>query len=229
MTGTMTPRVFHQQDGVAAWRVVGDGLRAVFTTDGPATGAAWVAAAIERTAAVPGADGLRDRVDIDLRATSVAVRLRVFDDGGAIDDTVLAVVRGLSELAAERGLEPDPSRVQSVQIAIDALDIAVVMPFWQAVLGYRRAGDEDLLDPRGLGPGFWFQQMRDPRPQRNRIHVDLYVPREQAHERVDAALAAGGSVVNAEHAPDWWTLADPEGNEVDVAPWVDDSDFAWDE
>jgi 4a-hydroxytetrahydrobiopterin dehydratase len=228
MTGTMTPRVFHQQDGVAAWRVVGDGLRAVFTTDGPASGAAWVAAAIERAASVDGADRLRDRIDIDLRAATVAVRLRVFDGDDGIDDTALAVVRALSALAAEHRLAADPSRVQSVQIAIDAIDIAVVMPFWQAVLGYRRTGDEDLVDPRGDGPAVWFQQMRDPRPQRNRVHVDVYVPREQAHDRIDAAVAAGGSVVNAEHAPDWWTLADPEGNEVDVAPWVDDSDFAWD-
>jgi 4a-hydroxytetrahydrobiopterin dehydratase len=30
--------------------------------------------------------------------------------------------------------------------------------------------------------------------------------------------------VNDEHAPYWWTLADPEGNEVDVAPWPDMDD-----
>jgi 4a-hydroxytetrahydrobiopterin dehydratase len=28
-------------------------------------------------------------------------------------------------------------------------------------------------------------------------------------------------VVSDENAPEWWTLADAEGNEVDVAPWPD--------
>jgi 4a-hydroxytetrahydrobiopterin dehydratase len=36
---------------------------------------------------------------------------------------------------------------------------------------------------------------------------------------VAAALAAGGRLVSDEHAPEWWTLADAEGNEVDVATW----------
>jgi 4a-hydroxytetrahydrobiopterin dehydratase len=35
--------------------------------------------------------------------------------------------------------------------------------------------------------------------------------------RVAAVLAAGGRIVDDSHAPDWWTLADAEGNEVDVA------------
>lgn len=95
------------------------------------------------------------------------------------------------------------------------------MPFWRAVLGYREVGDEDLIDPLFQGPPFWFQQMDAPRPQRNRIHIDVYVPHDQAEARVAAALAAGGHVVSDENAPGWWTLADAEGNEVDVASWPD--------
>jgi 4a-hydroxytetrahydrobiopterin dehydratase len=34
-----------------------------------------------------------------------------------------------------------------------------------------------------------------------------------------AALAAGGRLVSDAYAPAWWTLADPEGNEVDIATW----------
>ncbi len=33
-------------------------------------------------------------------------------------------------------------------------------------------------------------------------------------------MAAGGRIVSDEHAPGWWTLADPEGNEADVATWM---------
>ena len=35
-----------------------------------------------------------------------------------------------------------------------------------------------------------------------------------------AALAAGGRLVSDEHALAWWTLADAEGNEADVATWM---------
>jgi len=35
------------------------------------------------------------------------------------------------------------------------------------------------------------------------------------------AIAAGGRLVTDEHAPSWWTLADPEGNEVDVTTWLE--------
>jgi 4a-hydroxytetrahydrobiopterin dehydratase len=78
-------------------------------------------------------------------------------------------------------------------------------------------GGEDLDDPHGRGPSFWFQQMDAPRPQRNRVHVDISVPHDQAEARVAAAIAAGGHLVSDHNAPDWWTLADAEGNEVDVA------------
>jgi 4a-hydroxytetrahydrobiopterin dehydratase len=66
----------------------------------------------------------------------------------------------------------------------------------------------------------FFQQMETPRRQRNRIHVDVWVPPEQAEARVAAAIAAGGHLVTDQHAPGWWVLADAEGNEACVATWV---------
>jgi 4a-hydroxytetrahydrobiopterin dehydratase len=108
-------------------------------------------------------------------------------------------------------------------VTIDALVSAEVMPFWRAVLGYEYRADspdEDLVDPRGRGTSLWFQEMDTPRPQRNRVHIDVWVPHDQAGARVAAAIAAGGRPVTDEHAPSWWTLADPEGNEVDVATWL---------
>jgi 4a-hydroxytetrahydrobiopterin dehydratase len=65
----------------------------------------------------------------------------------------------------------------------------------------------------------WFQQMVEPRTGRNRIHVDISVPHDQAEARVAAGVAAGGRVMFDRYAPTWWTLADPEGNEVDIATW----------
>ena len=65
-----------------------------------------------------------------------------------------------------------------------------------------------------------FQQMDAPRPQRNRIHIDVWVPHQEAEARVAAALEAGGRVVFDGTAPSWWILADPEGNEACVATWI---------
>jgi 4a-hydroxytetrahydrobiopterin dehydratase len=154
--------------------------------------------------------------DIDLRPEGVTVRLFTGDVNGLTERDV-DLAREISAAARERQLNADPAAVQHVQVAIDALDIARVRPFWHAVLGYDEVGDDDLLDAHRTGPSFWFQQMDAERPQRNRIHIDIYVPRDQADARIAAALAAGGSIVSDENAPEWWTLADPEGNEADLA------------
>jgi hypothetical protein len=75
-----------------------------------------------------------------------------------------------------------------------------------------RGGPEDgLIDPLGQGPAVWFQQMDAPRPQRNRIHFDISVPHDEAHQRIEATLAAGGKVLSDAEAPAFWVLADPEG------------------
>jgi len=44
-------------------------------------------------------------------------------------------------------------------------------------------------------------------------------PHDQVQARIAAAVAAGGHIVSDANAPGWWTLADPEGNEVDLAIW----------
>ncbi len=129
-------------------------------------------------------------------------------------------------LTTEAGVESDPAHsVQGMEIAIDAMDIPAVRPFWQAVLGYTDepwgSGDPGagLVDPLGQGPAFWFQQMDAPRPQRNRIHVDISVPHDEAGRRIADALAAGGTLVSDDEAPAFWILADPEGNEACICTW----------
>jgi hypothetical protein len=124
---------------------------------------------------------------------------------------VIVVLRG------PLGVPADPTAVQTVQVTIDTLVGAEVMPFWRAVLGYEYRGDspdEDLIDPHGRGPSLWFQRMDAPRRQRNRIHIDIWVPHDQAETRVvAAAIAAGGRLVTDEYAPSWWVLADAGGND----------------
>jgi 4a-hydroxytetrahydrobiopterin dehydratase len=130
------------------------------------------------------------------------------------------VSRKISALARERGLSADPSAVQSLLVIPGAPVNAKVMPFWRAVLGYdprADSPDEDLVDPRGRGPGIWFEQVEEPGHGRPRMHVGVWVAPDLAEARVAAALAAGGTMVFDKAAPAWWTLADPEGNESDVA------------
>jgi 4a-hydroxytetrahydrobiopterin dehydratase len=88
------------------------------------------------------------------------------------------------------------------------------------VLGYRERGGQ-LVDPAGVGPSVWFQEMTEPRPDRNRIHVDVSVPHDVAEQRVSDALDAGGVLVSDAHARAWWVLADAEGNEACVTTWQD--------
>jgi 4a-hydroxytetrahydrobiopterin dehydratase len=148
--------------------------------------------------------------------------ITVTRDHYGISERDVELARQISAVARELGVPADPSALQTVQVSIDALVGRDVMPFWRAVLGYEYrpdSPDEDLIDPRGRGPSFWFQQMDAPRPQRNRIHLDVWVPHDQAEARVAAALAAGGHLVTDQHAPSWWVLADTEGNEACVATW----------
>ena len=214
MTERITPRQFHEADDVEDWRVVFSGVCAHFRTGSFAAGVALV----DAIGALAEAGG--HEPDVDLRPDGVTVCLRP-DDTGRLSGHYPALARHISAAARELDAPADPAAVQTVQVAVDTLVPADVMPFWRAVLGYDELGSEDLVDPHRRWPSFWFQQMDAPRPQRNRIHVDVSVPHDQAEARIAAALAAGGHLVTDEHAPQWWTLADAEGNEADVAPWMD--------
>lgn len=220
MVEPITSAQFHEAVPGDTWHRVYGGATACFATGSFDRGVEFVRAIGEL------ADAANHHPDVDLRYPAVTVRLQTHEIGGLSErDAALAVQ--IEDAARRLGIESDHARVHTVQLAIDAMDIPGVLPFWQAVLDYQPRGDEDLVDPRGIGPSVWFQQMDAPRPQRNHIHIDLALPRDQAEGRIAAALAAGGRIVSDAHAPHWWTLADPEGNEVDVAPWVDDTD--WDE
>jgi 4a-hydroxytetrahydrobiopterin dehydratase len=56
---------------------------------------------------------------------------------------------------------------------------------------------------------------------RHAMHVDVSVAREHAERRLEAALAAGGRVVEDTAAPAGWILSDRAGNRVCIASWPD--------
>src|SRR5271165_6903005 len=118
-----------------------------------------------RAAAVAGAQGhLRmdvreDRVVLALQTAAVAW---VTPHDVELAHRISAVV-GEFRLTTQAGAGGPGRCVQVVEIGIDAMDIAAIRPFWQAVLGYAdepgRAGPPNgLVDPLGQGPAVWFQR-----------------------------------------------------------------------
>ncbi|MBD8059887.1 4a-hydroxytetrahydrobiopterin dehydratase [Cellulomonas sp. JH27-2] len=209
------------------WRVILRRLRATFSAPDFATGATFVA----RVAAA--ADEANHHPDVLLRWGQVTVTTRSHDVEG-LTQRDIDLARVVSAIADDLGLEGAVPRSEILEIAVDALDIPAVRPFWAAVLGYEEAtilpfdgapadssADDyvELRDPAGVGPTVWFQQMDAPRPQRNRIHFDIAVPHDQAEARVQATIDAGGLLVSDREAPAFWIMADPEGNEVCICTW----------
>ena len=216
MIDRISPKQFHESEGVEDWRVLGDGACAYFRTGSFAAGARLVQA----IGVLPGVDD--HNPDVDVRRDGVTVRLITMSNdycGMSLRDVHLA--RQISAVAKQFDLSADPSAVQSLLVIPGATVTAEVMPFWRAVLGYEPrpdSPDEDLVDPRSRGPSFWFERMQEPRADGGgAIHVAIWVPYEQAEHRIAEALAAGGRMVRDQFAPSWWTLADAAGNEADIS------------
>lgn len=213
MTELITPQQFHDSDGVEDWRVLWAVAYAVFRTGDFATGVRLV----EQIGRL--AEAAEHHPDLNLRSGVLEVRL-VTKEHWSLTDVDLSLARQISAAARALDVRADPDRTRTWEVALDALDVDAVRAFWCAVLGYELAGDTDITDPDEIYPGIYVQQMGEMRTGRNRIHIDVGVPHDQAEARVAAALAAGGTLVTDRYAPMHWTLADPEGNEVDIATWI---------
>jgi pterin-4a-carbinolamine dehydratase len=211
---SLTAKQFQDADGTEEWRVLTEGASAWFAASSHSAGAALVERVVQRCSAVGPVP------DLDLRATGVHVR--TLSTGAGLTGADVDVARVVSAAARELGLDADPSALRTLNLTIDAMDTGAVLPFWQTTLGYEPFED-DLLDPRRRHPGIWFQQMDEPRPFRNRIHLDVGWPHELTRDRVASAVAAGGKVVH----PGAWhnTVVDPEGNEADLFPLTDGDPF----
>ena len=179
-----------------------------------------------RAAAEPGADG---HLRMDVRSDRVIFALQTPAVAWVTPEDV-ELARRISAVTEEFRLTTQAGggfgrrSVQVLEIGIDAMDAAAIRPFWQAVLGYVDehgiSGPTGALnDPLGEGPSIWFQQMDAPRPQRNRIHLDVCVPHDEAEARIRATLAAGGRLTYDAEAPAFWVLTDAEGNEACITTW----------
>ena len=214
MTDRILSRQFHAADGAEAWRVLPDGAYAFFRSDSFSTSARLVEA-------ISGLVGAGDEPDIDIRGDGVTVLIRAFKgrDYGLVQGD-LDLAQAISTAALELGLTAEPAAIQSLSIIPGATDRGI-MPFWQGVLGYDRrpdSPDEDLVDPHGRLAPFWFEEMEAMRADgAGTIHLVVWLPWDVAESRVAAGVAAGGRIVRRNLEDNFWTLADPAGNEVDIA------------
>ncbi len=208
---------FHRAAGVDAWRVTATGPQAVFIAPTLAEAAELV------PPVVAAADEFGVQPDVDLRPEGVVVRVPQLTPDG-IPAGAAGFAARVSQAAAELRLTPDPSLVETIGIYVAQHSRADVRPFFNAALGYVDFGETDSIDPLRRGPQLAFNPLTGDAEGRGRTHLDVFVPADQARARVDAALAAGGRLVDDAHAPAWWSLASPDNHGVDIASWTDTAD-----
>lgn len=203
--------------GLVDWRPLIGSLAARFRTGDFVTGLDLVQRIAEA------AEAANHHPDVELTYPTVTVRLTSHDvDGITARDIRLA--RVISDLAADLGASADTEALAVLELALDTDDVEAIRPFWAAVLGIE-PGDraDELIDPTGQVPPLWFQLSApgttDRGSAQQRWHLDLRVPPEQVQPRIDAALAAGGTLDTEAHAPSFWVLADPQGNKVCLTTW----------
>lgn len=194
------------------WVYVPAGLQTSIETKDFATGLALVNAIGEV------AEQMDHHPDLTLRYPAVDIRLSSHDVGGVTSRDV-RLARAISSVASGLGLRPSSGAVSRLEWALDSPGAAAVSPFWAAVFGVP-PDDGELTDPSDRLPVVWFQRSGN-EEGRQRWHPDLWLDPAQVQPRIDAALAAGGTLVSDADAPAFWVLADPEGNRMCLCTWQD--------
>lgn len=213
--------------GLTDWRKLAQGLHARYVTGGLAAGARFVSALAETG----------DDLDRHLRVTlgSAHVDLRLVsddavhrDDAGAehvvewVTQRDVDLARRVSEIAADQQVRADPASITGIELALDTADSARIAPMWAALLtgGTDAMGrgsiSDDVRDETGRVPVLWFQETDEHETPRQRFHLDVWVAPEVADQRIAAAVAAGGTIVDAGNAPSYTVLADHDGNRACV-------------
>ncbi|HET7822736.1 MAG TPA: VOC family protein, partial [Ornithinibacter sp.] len=205
------------------WRKLAQGLHARYLVDDFATGARFV------TAVGEAGDALGHHPSVTIGTGYVDLKL-VTDDAVYRDDDGTEYVvqwptqqdvdlaRRISEIATDHGLAADPASVSVIELGLDTAHPATIAPVWAALLtgdaeaqGRGTPGDE-IRDATGRVPNLWFGEGDEHASPRQRFHVEVYVAREVAQQRIAAAVAAGGTVVDDSDAPSLTVIADQDGN-----------------
>ncbi|ATG52012.1 4a-hydroxytetrahydrobiopterin dehydratase [Brachybacterium vulturis] len=122
----------------------------------------------------------------------------------------------ITEIAARHELSADVAAVSHVELGLDNSQSATIAPVWAALLTGdpdaqgRGTPSDEVRDATGRVPNLWFGDV--PQADGQRFHLEVYVTPEVATERIAAAVAAGGTVVDDSQAPSLVVLADQDGN-----------------
>ncbi len=169
------------------WRMVDGIATAWFDAPSMIEGAALARCIVELSA----------EIAVDLRATGMRVRL----DSDEHSEAVSAAARDL-------GLAVNPAVLQHLTVVFESANPSELRPFWQRVLDYAPGEDGGLVDPLRRDPAIRIRPSTEPRPLRNRIHLDVVRP-AAAVEQASLGEASGP-----------WGVChiDADGNEVDLVP-----------
>lgn len=209
--------------GLTDWRKLAQSLHARFQAPDIGTAGAFAA---RLTQLGVGQDHLRE---LRLVGTGVDAVVCSSDDGRWVTEVDLGVARQVSTVAAELGLVPDPAGVTQVELGLDAVRGESLAPFWAALLtGSAEPLHGEVFHPTDRLPNVWFQgtapeTTRPHETPRQRWHLDVWVAPEVASERITAALAAGGTLVDDSEAPSFVVLADLDGNRACICTSLDRS------
>jgi 4a-hydroxytetrahydrobiopterin dehydratase len=206
-------REFLAADGLDDWVVLHGGATAVFVVPS-------LTSALQLAEAVAGVPGFEESGAL-MTTSGGQLTVRLTRGVFRLEQRHVDLARAVSDVAAAQGAVADRSRVQEVQLAIAARPDESNVGFWRAVLGYSALDDDNEVDPLGHGSTVWMQELDPAKTLRHAMHVDVSLAREHAEERLAAALAAGGRIIDESEAPAAWILADPAGNRVCITAWPD--------
>jgi len=107
-------------------------------------------------------------------------------------------------------------------LVLDAVDAPAIADFWAAALHYDRRSAlgpfEVLTPPKGSdAPVLLVQAVDEAKQGKNRMHLDLHVTDMQAETRRLVGLGATRLGEGSLGEIAWIRMADPEGNEFDIA------------
>jgi 4a-hydroxytetrahydrobiopterin dehydratase len=214
------------------WRKLAQGLHARYLVGDFATGARFVAAVGEAGDALghhPRVSMGKGYVDLELVSDDA-----IYRDGEGTEHVVewvtqqdVDLARRITEIAADHKVDADPGSVSEIELGLDTARSATIAPVWAALLTGsaesqgRGSPSDEIRDGTGRVPNLWFGGAEENETPRQRFHIEVYVAPEVAEQRIAAALAAGGTVVDDSNAPSLTVIADQDGNQgivcVDVS------------
>lgn len=172
------------------------------------------------------ADAQDHHPDFEVRYNTIRMRV-VSHDVGGLTDRDIKFATSVDVLIDEMQLKRQPEKITRTHLVLVSTDVSAIKPFWQAVLNFKEVKDDEnmLVDKSDVLPPLRFYQYADASASADDVnlsgafgkaHLDVFVPGDLAETRVQAAIEAGGKLLNETDAPAEWELSDTDGNRVFV-------------